>query len=227
MNRIKKIFAVVLAAALALVICVIPSSALTMEEEAKSLKSGSTYKGTFEYQKNYYYKIDVTKKGNIEWKISFEAYEFQLYIYDDFGKEIKFTSKYGNGSNEYSGVLEGSFEVEPGRYYIQLRKDGFFGDKGSGDTKFKISYPSSSSKEVSSANSQNTSIAVYIDKGDKIQLGGFISGKEAASITWTSSDGKVAKVNSKGKVTGVSAGKAVITGKSGKTTVSIVIIVED
>lgn len=132
---------------------------------------------------------------------------------------------------EYAGNLEGSLMLEKGTYYICLKKNRFFDnswnpDNGSGDVKFTFKYPSSSPSSQTSSSS-NASIAIYIDEGDKIQLSAFVSGKEASSVKWSSSNSKIVKVNSKGRITGVSEGTAVVTAKSGSTTVSIVVIVEE
>ena len=50
--------------------------------------------------------------------------------------------------------------------------------------------------------------------------------KGAAPIEWSSSEEKVAKVNSKGKVTALAEGKATITGKSGEKKVKVLITVK-
>ena len=50
--------------------------------------------------------------------------------------------------------------------------------------------------------------------------------KGAAPIEWSSSDEKIAKVNSKGMVTAVAEGKATITGKSGEKKVKVLITVK-
>ncbi|MBQ5675882.1 MAG: Ig-like domain-containing protein [Lachnospiraceae bacterium] len=50
--------------------------------------------------------------------------------------------------------------------------------------------------------------------------------KGAAPIEWSSSDKKVAKVTSKGNVTAVAEGKAIITAKSGKKKVTVSIVVK-
>lgn len=215
-----------LAAALAMVVCVIPVGALTMEKEAAAIKSGAVYKNTLKYDTPYYFKIDVTKSGKIEWKISFESYHFDIGIYDEDGKQLEYEWTSGDMGVDYTGILEGNLSVEPGRYYIMLKRTAL--DYGSGDVKFTVKYPSSSSNTVTAAtSSSNASIAIYIDEGDKIQLSAFVSGKEASSVKWSSSNSKVVKVNSKGRITGVSEGTAIVKAKSGSTTVSIVVIVEE
>lgn len=95
MKKLNKIWAVILAVTLALVVCVIPSAALTIENEAVAIKSGSTYKAKFIVDENNYYKITLSKKGELNWGIYYEAARMDMRIFDSNGKEVAFY--YSNG----------------------------------------------------------------------------------------------------------------------------------
>ncbi len=82
-------------------------------------------------------------------------------------------------------------------------------------TNRNTTYMNNAKKEVVTKVKLNKS-KVTIKKGKSVDLKVTVtSTKNNPKVTWTSSNKKIAKVDSKGKVTGVSAGKVTITAKSG------------
>ena len=79
---------------------------------------------------------------------------------------------------------------------------------------------------TSSALPSGTMLKVYLEKGKTLRLGAIVSGKNASSLKYSTSDSKVATVSSGGKVKGISAGGAVITVKSGSTAIKVYVVVE-
>ena len=68
-------------------------------------------------------------------------------------------------------------------------------------------------------------IMIYLEPGTKLSLGAFAGGKES-SAEWSSSDSGIVSVSANGRITAVSEGTAVITGKKGKTVVNLIVKVE-
>ena len=90
---------------------------------------------------------------------------------------------------------------------------------------FKKTYGNNSSSSESTTD--DSMIILYLEDGDKVNIGALIGGKKASSVKYSSSNTKVVTVSSKGKIKAKSEGKAIISAKSGKTTVKIQVVVEE
>lgn len=108
-----------------------------------------------------------------------------------------------------------------GIYYYGSEVDSYFDD---------VSFSVSGSKGVTPKEPQKNSASmmiIYLDEGDKLNIGALINGSVNNSVSYSSSNGNVAKVNSKGKITALKSGSAIITAKSGNVSVSIQVIIEE
>lgn len=83
------------------------------------------------------------------------------------------------------------------------------------------------SSSRSSATTTETMLKVYLEEGESLKIGALVGGKDASSVKYSSSNSNVTKVSAKGKIKAVSVGKAVITVKSGNTTIKVQVIVEE
>lgn len=233
MKFFKRLSAVVTAAALALCLCVMSVSAENIEDSAVSISAGKTYSGKINGKNADNYKIKVSEKGKM--KISFTSYasntcinvynsDFELLTADvelTSGRErssvnIKFIE-----NNSDTGIAKGTetFEVKSGTYYIQFKGRN---SSNKGKYKFSVSVPGESSIEAA----PSATIKLCMEVGDKIDLSAMSGGKEVSSAKWSSSDEKIAKVSTKGKVTALKAGSCTITWKSGSSSFTVYIEVE-
>lgn len=219
MKRFTKIMAVILAAALSLIMCVIPACASEMEDSAVYAESGKTCKVA--YNKNTgWLKFKVSEKGTVTIKVKLECHSTDFNLFDSDGNKIWHKTNVKWDTTSHIANNEWKIELDKGTYYLGIKKYSSI-ESYNADGKITIKYPSDSSS--SSSSSSNVTIKITMDEGDKISLGTLVSGKEK-SVTWTSSKSSVAKVSSKGRVTAVKEGTATLTAKSGNTVVATVII---
>lgn len=238
MKKLSKLVAVVIAAAMAVVMCIVPAGAESIFTSAKSIKSGTRY--TFEIDKKhtvYNYKIKVTKSGEMKVNITHYLDGVEFRLYDSDGKFIEIGENdtktggfyawyqaltWSKDTETFKGTL--MYDVKPGTYYLQFSIYAYCNVYGKGN--FYVTTPggSSSSDETSvSSSSSNATIKITMDEGDKISLGALVSGKEK-EVKWTSSKKSVAKVSSKGRVSAESEGTATLTAKSGGKVIATVVI---
>lgn len=240
MKNPKKIWAILLSAAMAFVVCVIPAGAETIFDTAKAITSGKKVSTEIEKGESADYKITVGESGTLSIKFTDSVGKLYLYVMDSDGSIIEcdsrnvtsgdYNSSLGYQVNSGTGICSATadYKVSKGTYYIRfLPYSGYFGSY-SGSLSFTVTIPGGSTvTSVNNTSASSARIAIYIDEGDKLQLGAVVSGSVASSVEWSSSNSKIVKVTSKGRITGVSAGTAVVTAKSGSSSVSIVVIVED
>ena len=95
------------------------------------------------------------------------------------------------------------------------------------ETKNNTTSSEASLPAVNTDNSINavSALVIHIRPGETVSLGAIADNSEVPAA-WESSDSNVASVNTLGTVTAVSHGTAVITGKTGKNTVAVVIRVD-
>lgn len=91
---------------------------------------------------------------------------------------------------------------------------------------------SSDSSDSSGSSDSNTStkdnmFRIYLEEGESLKVAAIIGGKAASSVKYSSSNSKISKVTSNGKIKATSAGTAIITAKSGSTVVKIQVLVEE
>lgn len=237
MKKFSKFMAVVLAAVLSLIVCVVPVGAESIYTSSKSIESGKTYSlNISEKEQVFNYKIKVEEKGTLKINIVSYMHMFVFKVFDKDGSLQERTVDAKSGSNGYydrliwdesTEIFKGvvSYDVKPGTYYIQFARANYiFGDPQDGKITFQATAPGGSTSSSSSvSSSSDVTIKITMDEGDKISLGALVSGKEK-SVTWTSSKSSVAKVSSKGRVTAVKEGTATLTAKSGSTVIATVII---
>lgn len=237
--KLRRIAAIFAAAILTLLCVCVPVGALSFEKNAHELKSDTAIKVTFEKGDTKYYKVTLTEKGDLKFKISMEAggrdsngvtgfVGFKASIYNSEGEEIK---SYSYSDRDYEltktglTILDKSVELKKGTYYLGITRDKYV-SKGTGETKITVSFPSDTKAAKSGKSASTDYPAIYLAKGDTVRLGAIVSGKAAASVSLSSSKADVAKIDSDGYVTAKAKGTSVVTIKSGSSTVKVAVIIE-
>lgn len=110
------------------------------------------------------------------------------------------------------------------KYYVYVAgvANNIYGTREvSGDYTVKVDSGSKPDSEIM--------FTITLKKGEKLQLGAVLqpSGKKAAKTTWKSSKKTVVKVDSKGKITAVKKGSAIITVTAGDLTGKIKVTVTE
>ncbi len=221
MKRKHRLFAVLTTLLLGLMMCAVNVSALGMEDSAVYLSSGS--KKSFilsdDWNEHTYFTFTLPKDGEINITCRTECYSY-CGLLDSTGKDIvHYYTDVGSGG---LAVREMKKTLTKGTYYIAISRGS---SQGSGSGDIVVTYPGGSSGDSKASNSSKNSIKIYLEVGDRIDLGA-VTGSKDINAKWSSSDSKVAKVNSKGRVTAKGAGTCVITWKSGSESFSIYIEVE-
>ena len=174
-----------------------------LPEDGTKAAKGRYKKKTHKFYKyaNAVYKTDVKMK-----KKNYFIYALGFF-HNSKGKDLKFGKKLMRDL------------ASKNRYYI-VRKtkdiDKVFrkiADKIKRTTKNEPQ-PIKTKKKTSKASIRLNQTALTIYVGDKVKLKATVKGKDK-KIKWKSSNKSVAKVNKKGKVTGVSPGQVKITAKAG------------
>lgn len=233
MNFVKKIVAVVVAAALSVGFLSMSAFADPFED-AVAISSGEEVKGTVvgSYGSLTY---EITSKGTgdlvINWSIA-NLWSY-IHVYDEDGAylnvdslNIKAGSLYsgGEGSDKIGGKwnstserFSGSatYKVNKGTYYITVSDDGS-GSNGNGTLKLTADFPTKTSTDLSY-------LGITMKKGDTMQLDSV--GVSSSKAKWTSSKKTVASVTAKGVVTAKKKGTTVISctynGKTVKLKVTV------
>lgn len=224
--KFKKIAAAVLAAVTLVLAMAVPVSADSIFDTAKNIDSGKKVTKTLERGKSMDYKITPTEKGTATVKLTAKTNCCEFYVYDEDGKDVSFTCDATLGSmNKYNKflywdktaeVFKGtlSFDVKANKtYYIKIKQYAY---AVSGDWEFVASFKYPTGETAPSA-----LMSLTLKKGDTVQLGANGDGAK-----WSTSKKSVAAVSSKGLVTAVKKGKAVITLKCGSKSQKIEIVVE-
>ncbi len=217
----KKILAALSAVLLALLCICVPVNAHELEKNAKDFASGTSLKLSvpdIDGKKCKDFRIVLSKKGKLNIKLTCEVSAVYVRLYDEDGEEIKYWIETSNSAG--ISKIESSIELDKGTYYVRIDRTH---RTGSGDAKLTMTYPSSKSASSSKGSSLP---AVVLKKGGKVELGALAGGKDGGEVELSTSDKKVAKVDSDGVVTAVSSGTAVITVKNGKNSYKIGVIVK-
>jgi hypothetical protein len=138
----------------------------------------------------------------------------------------------------YSGTL--TFRVDKGTYYIRFLRDYY--SSGTGDLTFTATYPTASvnpyypyyccpasqsgNRIYYDESEQNTILkyfSIQMPAGVSFKFGVVASGNIYGTVKWSSSNKSAVKVSSKGKITTVAKGQALITAQYGTETIEIVI----
>ena len=250
MKKITKILSVLMAAVMLMTALCVPAYAADEFEKAKLIDSGKKVSFTTKY--NDYasdgngwglgipntYKVKLSKAGTLKLTVVGQTGSIFVQVLDADATEYidydKMTCTTGVAQHHHEGyawihcdhglkksktTLE--YKLKKGTYFVRV-----IGTSNSaiyGKTSVTFSYPQE--KEESSASAKITSFTVTLKKGDTLQLGTILSGE--GTVTWSTSKKAVATVSSKGKITAKAKGTAVITAKTGDSSMKITIKVTE
>ncbi len=234
MKKITKILSVFMAAVM-MVTALSVTAFADATSKAKAIDSGKKISYTPELGEERLYKVELSKAGNLKLNITSASFGTFVTVYDsDMAEEFKpekieKTAGHIYGSPEVNiyistGAAKSKctieYKLKKGTYIIAVRT----GQNGSvnGKTSVSFTYPQAESTEESAA---ITSFTITLKKGSTLQLGTILSGD--GTVTWSTSKKAVATVTTKGKVTAKGAGTAVITAKTGSSSMKITIKVTE
>ncbi|MDF2947351.1 MAG: Extracellular neutral metalloprotease, fused to ChW-repeat [Bacillales bacterium] len=167
---------------------------------AYPINLGTTYSSYINTLKdNDYYRFDINSVGHININLSNLPKNYNLYLYNSSGFEIKSSI---NSANESENI---NYYANTGTYYIRVAPNGNYSPNEN--------YSLTVTKYVSGVSLSERSITLNV--GDNINLSANITPIDATNknVTWTSSNESIATVDSNGKVTAV--------GENGKTTITV------
>lgn len=220
----------VLATALMCILMCIPSvSAKSVFDDATAVQGGKKYSFSLSSKSEQKcFKIEITKKGELVFKVNSDAEFTYVHVYDsdftelDFnnvdvtsGKSEKdiYTNRVRSDSKTGKTVAKYTYSVNKGTYYIQFSYGKSINKHSYGKYSLSILSPESDNEKKSDSVDTN-SIKLTLSAGDSISLGAIENGKDCTSAKWSTSDEKIAKVSSKGIITAVKEGSCTITWKS-------------
>ncbi len=193
--------------------------AFGFEDEAYDYTSGKVLRSTvINYDNPHYYKLNVTSDGQINISLTMDTHSL-VKLLDENGSNIMEWREYESSTTGIS-TINAKQNVTKGVYYVGIWNNGSIG--GTGEYKFSATFPSNSTDETATG----AYPAIYLSSGDSIGLGAVVSNTVRDDVTISTSNRRVAKVNSYGYVTAVKKGTAVITIKYGRTSTKLCVVVE-
>lgn len=247
--KFKKILATALAAVVTAAALIMPVSAASIADTAKSKKSGESFSIKLNNSDNHDYKVKLTKDGDLKINLTAAVKETNIYVYDTDGNKLLPTSsackdttgssykssisgytycQWNNALEKYKGYITYT-DLDKGTYYIRINKGTYTSYSGQGKTTVKFTFPGESAGSDDSdgaSDGEITMLSFTLEEDDDLTLSAVTKGE--GTVKWSSSDESVATVNAKGKVRGIMEGTAVITAKCGKSTQKIQVkVVED
>ncbi len=243
-TKTKKLLAAMLAAVMTAAMLLIPASAESIANTAKSRKSGESFSIKLNDTSNHDYKIKLTKGGDLKISLTAAVGDTEIYLFDSDGNKLLASSKsssaasgsiYVSSYSKYARCTWNSTmekfkgtvvykELDKGTYYIRINKpNSYTSYSGQGKTTVKFTFPGETAEESGSSETKaSSSLTVMVKAGETLPLG---VADADGTVTWTSSKTSVAEVDKNGTVTAKKAGTATVTAKTGKITLKIEIIV--
>ncbi len=250
MKKITKVLSVLMAAVMLMTALCVPASAADDFKSAKLVNSRS--KVSFQLKATdylndgrtavnagipKYFKVKLSKNGTLKLDIISAVSNITVQVLDEDNAEMfecsdkKVTSgnagQYSDGThvswdhNIRKAKSTINYTLKKGVYYIKILVVGCA--EIDGKTSVTFTYPQDKSESSDSA--KITSFTITLKKGSTLQLGTILSGE--GTVTWSTSKKAVATVTSKGKVTAKAKGTAVITAKTGDSSMKITIKVTE
>ena len=231
--KFKKIIAVALAAVVTAAALMLPASAESIADTAKSKKSGDSFSIKLNNTDDHDYKVKLTKSGDLKINLTSAAATTNIYVYDADGNKLLPTSsackdttgytycEWNSAMEKYKGVITYT-DLDKGTYYIRINKGSYVSYSGQGKATIKFTFPgeaADSDDSDSASGGEITMLQFTLEEDDDMTLSAVKKG--SGTVQWTSSDESVATVNSRGRVRAVSEGTAVITAKCGSSTQKI------
>lgn len=243
-TKTKKLLAAMLAAIMTAAMFLIPASAESIANTAKSRKSGESFSIKLNDASNHDYKVKLTKSGDLKISLTAAVADIEVYLFDTDGNKLLASEKSSSATSgsiyvsSYSSKAECRWnstmekfkgtvvykELDKGTYYIRINKySSYTSYSGQGKTTVKFTFPGETAEESGSSEAKaSPSLAVTLKAGETLPL---IVADADGTVTWTSSKTSVAEVDKNGKVTAKKAGSATITAETGKTTLKIQVVV--
>lgn len=238
-NGMKKILAAMLAAAMTAIMLLVPAGAESIAKTAKSRKSGESFSIKLGDGTEHDYKVKLTKGGDLKINLTSACEGTCFWVYDSNGNSLSYSksaSKAESGSFSYSYSTGSDFcrwndtlekfkgtvvfkDLDKGTYYVRIKRERHYYDdySGQGKATVKFTFPGEAAEEKT-----DPSLSVTVKKDETLSLGTISAESE---VTWSSSDKAVASVDQSGKVTAKKTGSATVTAKTGKTALTIVVVV--
>lgn len=240
--KFKKIIAAALAAVVTAAALMLPASAESIADTAKSKKSGDSFSIKLNNTDDHDYKVKLTKSGDLKINLTSAAATTNIYVYDADGNKLLPTSsackdttgksykstfssytycEWNSAMEKYKGVITYT-DLDKGTYYIRINKGSYVSYSGQGKATIKFTFPgeaADSDDSDSASDGEITMLQFTLEEDDDLTLSAVKKG--SGTVQWTSSDESVATVNSRGRVRAVSEGTAVITAKCGSSTQKI------
>lgn len=187
-----------------LFICTLIVGVFPNVAKAQVYTVGDTITGTSNYSNDKTYKIKIDKNTKVEINASFDLMEEDEYGYDFYGYKI-------SGNDYDSGILWVESENNPATNIVFL-KPGMYNIVISfyGNLNYTITLKDTSNYATSFTMSKDFTI---LAKNSKSLSPKSTNGDLLNTMTYTTSNPKVATVSTTGKVTGVKAGTCTITAK--------------
>lgn len=243
--KIEKLIVVIITIVLAIIVFPVTVFASGGEDmdSAEMIEKGKKYSGST-HDGERWYKF-YASEGIIKININLTTKNSSIHLvqlFDDDGGYIdayEWKATVGKISNprgdinvhvsKDSGKFKGyaTYKVnEEGIYYIRICCEDIIYTPTEfsfsvSDSEENFSY--SNSANVSS--SSNATIKINMEVGDKIDLSA-MSGNKEVNAKWSSSNSKIAKVSSKGKITALKEGSCTITWTSSSSKFTIYVEVE-
>lgn len=239
----KKILAAALAAAVTAAMLLFPASAASIADTAKTRHNGDSFSIKLNNTDYHDYKIKLTKSGDLKIKLTSACSDTRILLYDSDGNNLSISEKsssattgslyasvFGYASCSWNSTLEkfkGTVvykDLGKGTYYLRIYKDnGFTKYSGQGKTSITLTFPGETAEDSGTTETKAApALTVTVKAGETLPLG--VSDADG-EVTWSTSKKSVAEVDQNGNVTAKKAGSAVVTAKTGKTALTVTVIV--
>ena len=242
MNKISKIFSVIISAVIAVTLTALPSAAVSLDNLCFEVPTGKEL--MFEYnitgdpfrdEQERYCKFETEEPGTLSIEVFHNIQSVSFMLYDPKGTIVKFGKKakasmesdFGRTFlSETRGTFYRSnkFEKSEGRLTVDLKYSGTYylavtpGGDYPGQVFFTLDFPA----EEEDCDEEIVNLKSVMKVGSSANLFSetvFYSG----NYRWKSSDPSVVSIDSTGEVTALRRGKAKLTGETGSNTIVIII----
>ncbi|MDE7234969.1 MAG: PPC domain-containing protein, partial [Ruminiclostridium sp.] len=170
--KLKKLAVMALAAVMTAAMLLIPASAESIANTAKSRKSGESFSIKLNDASNHDYKVKLTKGGDLKISLTAAVADIEVYLFDTDGNKLLASEKSSSATSgsiyvsSYSSKAECKWnstmekfkgtvvykELDKGTYYIRINKySSYTSYSGQGKTTVKFTFPGETAEESESS----------------------------------------------------------------------------